>query len=62
MAIGSGCRVHLRAAELRRGRLIVQVSHHLAAVIDGVLHDLKDCSRGGNRCVYGYFAKAEATS
>ena len=55
MGIGTGCRVHLRADELPTGRLIVRLSRHLAAVIDGVLHDIADCSRGGTRCVYGYY-------
>jgi hypothetical protein len=58
MAIGSGCRVHLRADELPLGRLIVQVTHHLVAVIDGVIHDMHDCSRGGRRCVYGFYQAA----
>lgn len=56
MHIGSGCVVHLRADELPPGRLIVSVSKHLVAVIDGVIHDNHDCSRGGTRCVYGYFS------
>jgi hypothetical protein len=55
MQIGSGCRVHLRADELPAGRLIVKVTHHLVAVIDGVIHDTHNCSRGGTRCVYGYW-------
>lgn len=55
MAIGSGCRVHLRADELPAGRLMVRLSRHEAAVIDGVLHDTYDCSREGTRCVYGYW-------
>ena len=55
MGIGSGCKVHLRAEELPKGRLIVRLSRHWAAVIDGVLHDTHDCSRGGTRCVYGYW-------
>ena len=58
MKIGSGCKVHLRAEELPDGRLIAQVTHHLVAVIDGVVHDLGDCSRGGTRCVYGYYRMA----
>jgi len=57
MRIGQGCRVHLKSNELPSGRLIVQVSKHLVAVIDGVIHDTHDCSRGGTRCVYGYFQK-----
>ena len=32
-----------------------RLSGHLAAVIDGVVHDIHDCSRDGTRCVYGYF-------
>jgi len=55
LRIGSGCKVHLRADELPPGRLIVSVSKHLVAVVDGVIHDTHDSSRGGTRCVYGYF-------
>ena len=57
MSIGSGCKIHLRPSELPRGPLIVKVSRHLTAVIDGVLYDTHDCSRGGTRCVYGYFSR-----
>lgn len=60
MSIGSGTRVHLRADELPEGRLIVQLSKHLAAVADGVLYDNHDSSRGGTRCVYGYWQPGEA--
>lgn len=55
MKIGSGCVVHLRKSELPEGRIIVKVSKHLCAVIDGKIHDDHDSSRGGNRCVYGYW-------
>lgn len=55
MKVGEGCRVHLREDELPSGRLVVSVSKHFTAVIDGVLNDTFDCSRGGNRCVYGYY-------
>ena len=55
MGIGTGCRVHLRAGELPSGRLVVSVSRHVAAVLDGVLYDTHDCSRAGSRCVYGYW-------
>lgn len=57
MRIGSGCTVHLRAHELPPGRLIVSVSRHITAVIDSVIHDTHDPSRGGTRCVYGYWTK-----
>jgi hypothetical protein len=55
MGIGTGCRVHLRAGELPPGRLVVNVSKHYVAVIDGVIHDTHDPSRDGTRCVYGYW-------
>lgn len=57
MRIGSGCTVHLRADELPSGRLVVRVSKHVCAVVDGVVHDTYDPSRDGTRCVYGYFDK-----
>ena len=57
MQIGSGCTTHLRASELPMGRLLVSVSRHETAVIDGVLHDTYDCSRDGTRCVYGYWTE-----
>lgn len=59
MRIGSGCKVHLKANELPAGRLVVSLSKHWAAVIDGVLYDLHDCSRNETRCVYGYYQFAE---
>lgn len=55
MQIGSGCTVHLDRDELPAGRVIVAVSKHVCAVIDGVLRDTHDCSRAGTRCVYGYW-------
>jgi len=55
MLVGKGCKVHLKADELPSGRLVVNVSKHSVAVIDGVIHDTYDCSREGTRCVYGYF-------
>lgn len=57
MRIGSGCKVHLRASELPRGRIIAKVSRHLTAVIGGVVHDTHDPTRDGTRCVYGYYTK-----
>ncbi len=56
MGIGTGCKVHLRDGELPMGRIIARVSRHYVAVIDGVLHDTYDASRGGTRCVYGYWS------
>lgn len=57
MAIGQGCKVHLKTDELPQGKIIVRLSKHIAAVVDGVLHDTHDCSREGTRCVYGYYSK-----
>jgi hypothetical protein len=59
MLIGQGCKVHLKAEELPTGKLIVNVSNHFTAVIDGVINDTYDCSRGGTRCVYGYYKLIE---
>ena len=55
MKVGSGCKVHLVESELPEGRLVVQVSKHITAVIDKVIHDTYDPSRNGTRCVYGYW-------
>ena len=57
MFIGSGCKVHLKASELPKGRIICSLSRHIVAVTDGIIQDTYDCSRDGTRCVYGYFAK-----
>lgn len=57
MSIGSGTRVHLAEGELPDGRLIVRLSGHLAAVVDGVIHDTFDPSRGGRRAVYGHWRR-----
>lgn len=57
MKFGQGCKVHLRADELPKGRLVVNVSRHTTAVIDGIVHDTHDPSRNGTRCVYGYYIK-----
>ena len=59
MTVGSGCKVHLREDELPKGRLVVHVSKHSTAVIDGVIHDTYDPSREGTRCVYGYYIFAK---
>lgn len=59
MGIGTGCKVHLSDKELPpQGRFVLSLSRHLAAWIDGQLHDTYDCSRDGTRCVYGYWVFA----
>lgn len=55
MKIGSGCKVHLRGDELPTGRIVCQTTRHLVAVVDGVVHDNHDSTRGGTRCVYGFY-------
>lgn len=72
MGIGTGCKVHLHDGELPMGRLVVKVSKHYTAVVDGVIRDTFDPRReahvqywdGRNeiqrRCVYGYWTLASA--
>lgn len=73
MHIGVGCKVHLVDGELPAGRLIVVVSKHYLAVVDGVIRDTHDSQRrtywydrGGQvervteRCVYGYWRRRVA--
>ncbi len=55
MKVGTGCKVHLKDGELPMGRLVVVVSRHYTAVIDGVIHDTYNPSRDATRCVYGYW-------
>lgn len=57
MKVGQGCKVHLRASELPSGPLVVRVSKHYVAVLDGVIHDTHNPARDGSRCVYGYWSK-----
>ena len=61
MFIGQGCRVHLTNDELPQGRLVVALSRHYTAVINGVIHDTHDPQRFfdnlPSRCVYGFWCK-----
>ena len=64
--------VHLNAAELPSGTILVKVTHHLTTMIDGVIHDIYDPRRiapndategePSERCVYGYYHKKEVKS
>lgn len=56
MFIGSGTTVHLAVGELPDGPLIVRCSKHYVAVVDGVVRDTHDPTRGGQRAVYGWWA------
>jgi hypothetical protein len=59
MGIGTGCTMHMRYNEgyggLPPGKLIVSLSKHYSAVIDGICFDTHNPCRGGERCVYGYW-------
>lgn len=55
MGIGTGCKFHLKEDELPSGNLIVRLSKHMTAVINGVINDTYNPSRDGTRCVYGYY-------
>lgn len=56
--IGKGISVHLNEDEMPfEGTYIVRVSHRLTCVRDGALVDTYDCSRFGERGVYGYWVK-----
>ena len=57
MGIGTGCTVHLRPGELPLGRLVVSISRHYTAVIDGTVWDTHDPCQNGMRGVYGYWRK-----
>jgi hypothetical protein len=59
MGIGTGCNCHLREEELPSGIVVCQVSHHLTTIIDGVINDTFNPSRGGDRCVYAYWTIEE---
>lgn len=45
MGIGTGCKVHLTDGELPTGRLVVAVSKHYTAVINGEVRDTHDPQR-----------------
>jgi hypothetical protein len=75
MGIGTGCKVHLLDGELPSGALIVAVSRHYTAVVDGVVRDTHDPQRKtywydatgkveriSHRCVYGYWRRREAAN
>jgi len=55
MQIGSGCKVHMKADELPEGEVLVRLSRHYSAMVNGVIYDTYDPSREGTRCVYGYW-------
>lgn len=56
MGVGTGIQVHLNEEELPNDIvMIVQVSKHLTCVKNGVLYDTYDCTRDGERGVYGYW-------
>jgi hypothetical protein len=52
MMVGQGCKVHLVDGEIPEGRLVVRVSKHCTAVIDGVIHDTFDPSADRGTTIY----------
>lgn len=56
MKFGQGVTVHVRPDELpREDYMILRLSRHLSAVVDGVVRDTHDPSRNSTRAVYGYW-------
>lgn len=63
MGIGTGCTMHLAKGEVPArygGRVIVQLSGHVSAIVEGVVRDTYDPSRGGTRCIYGLWTPGAA--
>ena len=56
--VGSSQRTRLNATEMPKGDLIVKLRKHYTAIKDGKLHDTSDCSRHGQRMVYGYWKRS----
>jgi len=50
-------KAHLNSDEFPPGRLILLLSGHLVAMVDGVIHDTYDPSYHGSRRVYAYWRK-----
>ena len=59
MGIGTGCQVNMNPESFARqgasGIIVCRLSRHFSTVIDDVIHDTYDPSRGGTRCVYGWW-------
>ena len=56
MKIGRGVTVHVKRDELpAAGRMVLRLSRHYSAYIDGTINDTFDPSREGTRAVYGYW-------
>jgi hypothetical protein len=51
--------VRMLADDLPRGRLIVKLTKHVAAVINHTVHDTFDCRREGRQRVYGYYRRTK---
>lgn len=50
-------KTYMKAESLPGGTIIVALKGHLVAVVDGVVHDAFDPSRGGAEVVLGYYQK-----
>jgi hypothetical protein len=52
---GARPRRRLNGLDMPAGRVIVALARHVCAVVDGVIYDTHDPSRGGRRLVYGFW-------
>lgn len=55
MGVGTGVTMHVRQNEVPEGTIVARLSRHLTCIKDGVLIDTYDCSREGDRAIYGYW-------
>ena len=54
---GSSKKMHMRIDEVPDGVIIAKLSRHLCCIKNKVSQDVIDCSRGGQRTIYGYWVK-----
>lgn len=59
MRVGQKARTHVLPYELPREDVIVRLSGHMSAIVNGEIHDTFDPSREGTRTVYGFFVRRE---
>lgn len=55
MHVGNPKRAYLCEEDLPTGRLVVALSKHYTAVINGVIRDTFNCCPDGSRCVFGFW-------
>jgi hypothetical protein len=63
MGFGTGTTHHVAVDEVPMvGPVILRLSRHLVAVVDGVVRDTGDPGRGGSRAVYGWWTPPQISS